>query len=160
MKKQEFNFIIGILAILISVYPAFYITKSVQGVLQYIVPRIFSFFYYLPNLFLGIEPGWFDFISQGILIFVTTGFVYSFIAIFVPILVFEKLIKKKINWKPAIYILFFWFAISEYNSSIGNTLNQGLQISLGVTEWLAIIFREIGVFGTLFAASVYVKRNQ
>ena len=113
MKKQEFNFFnkfnftIGILAILISVYPAFYIMKSTQGVLLYIVPQIFSFFNYLPNLFLGIELGWFDFISQGILIFGTTGFVYSFIAIFVPILVFEKLIKKKNKLETScIYFIF------------------------------------------------------
>ena len=94
-----------------------------------------------------------------IIIFGGTGFIYGFIAIFVPILVFSKWIKKDINWKPAIYVLFFWLAFVEYKSNV-KILSQDIGDSNRfIYLWLPVIFHGVGLFGTLFFAYSYVEEK-
>jgi len=93
------------------------------------------------------------------LIFGVTGFIYGFIAIFAPILIFDKWIKKEIKWKPAIYFLFFWLAIIEYKSNV-KILSQDIGgHNIFFTLWIPVIFHGIGLFGTLFVAYKFIDKK-
>ena len=165
MKKKiklfnKLSSILGIVIVFITVYPAYHISEFSRDILIYIVPLINKIIYFLPNLLLGIEPGWFDYISEAILIFAVTGFIYGFIAIFVPILVFNKWIKKDINWKPAIYFLFVWLAYVEYKSNV-KILGQDIgDHNIFLTLWVPVILRGVGLFGTLFIAYKYIEEKK
>ena len=164
MKKKfqffnKFSSILGILIVFVSVYPAYHISEFSRDILIYIVPLINKILYFFPKLLLGIEPGWFDYISEAILIFGVTGFIYGFIAIFAPILIFDKWIKKEIKWKPAIYFLFFWLAIIEYKSNV-KILSQDIGgHNIFFTLWIPVIFHGIGLFGTLFVAYKFIDKK-
>ena len=164
-KKQKFYFFnkfgstLGVLTILISVYPGYHISEFSRPILMYIVPLINKILLFFPKLFLGIEYGWFEFIAETFIIFGGTGFIYSFIAIFVPILVFSKWIKKDINWKPAIYVLFFWLAFVEYKSNV-KILSQDVgDLNRFIYLLLPVIFHGVGLFGTLFFAYSHIEEK-
>ena len=163
-KATKFNFFnkfgstLGVIVVLISVYPAYHISEFARPILMYVIPLINKILFYLPGLFLGIEQGWFEYTWETILIFGGTGFIYGFIAILVPMMIFSKLLKKEINWKPAIYILFFWLAYVEYLSAV-KILSQDIgDYNRFTTLWLPVIFHGVGLFGALVFA--YAKTEE
>ena len=169
MKKKatatKFNFFkkfgstLGVVSVLISVYPAYHISEFVRPILMYVIPLINKIIFFLPKLFLGLEPGWFEHTWEIIIIFGGTGFVYGFIAIFVPMIIFSQIIKKEINWKPAIYILFFWLAYVEDKSDLKILGQDTGGYNRFTTLWLPIIFHGAGLFGTLIFAYAKIDKK-
>ncbi len=75
IKKRKFDFFnkfgstLGVLTILISSYPAYHISEFSRPILTYIIPLVNKILLFFPKLFLGIEYGLFEFITETFIIF-------------------------------------------------------------------------------------------
>ena len=89
MKKtlNKYNFILGIISVLITIQPGWYaseISRKILIVIYSIIHKIFSF---LPSL---TDYGLIDFIFENLIIYTGSSIAFAFVTIFVPILLFEK----------------------------------------------------------------------
>ena len=106
---NKFNFIIGIIAVFIALWPA----KILEDIARFLLGILQNIFYYIGGP--GVSGGYLDLFYESLVMeFVGTA-VYCGSAIFLPIFLFEKLFKKiKINWVPAIALLFLMFLFFGY----------------------------------------------
>ena len=159
MKKvlNKYNFILGITSVLITIQPGWYvgeISRKIFIVIYSIINKIFSF---LPSL---TDYGLIDFIFENLIIYTGSSVVFACVTIFVPILLFEKVFKKKINWKPAIYLLVVWFLFLEIKTGqkILSTEIVGHAAPL-FAKIIPIIGNFLGLFGTLYYAYKYTENK-
>ena len=155
---NKYNFILGIISVLITIQPGWYaaeISRKILIVIYSIIHKIFSF---LPSI---TDYGLIDFIFENLIIYTGSSIVFAFVTIFVPILFFEKVFKKKINWKPAIYLLVVWFLFLEFKTGqkILSTEIVGHAAPL-VAKIIPIIGNFLGLFGTLYYAYMYTEKNE
>jgi len=83
------------------------------------------------------------------IIYTLSSIAFAWIAIFFPMIVFKNL-NIRVSWKPAIYFLFLWFALIEYQTSIfifNNNLVEDTSIKL-----IIILANCFGVYSILFMA--------
>jgi len=158
LKKS--NFILGIISVLITIQAGWFIGETTRKILITIVPLINKILLFFPKLFLGIDYGFWDFVGETIIIYAGSGAIYSFIVIFVPILLFEKIFKKKINWKPAIYLLLVCFIGLEIASDVRilNTVISNHPYPF-IAKIIPIIAHGFGLFGMLYLAYVHVNAD-
>ena len=154
---NKYNFILGIISVLISIQPGWYaaeISRKILIVIYSIIHKIFSF---LPSI---TDYGLIDFIFENLIIYTGSSIAFAFVTIFVPILLFEKVFKKKINWKPAIYLLVVWFLFLEFKTGqkILSTEIVGHAAPLAA-KIIPIIGNFLGLFGTLYYAYKYTENK-
>ena len=154
---NKYNYILGIVSVLITIQPGWYaseISRKILIVIYSIVHKIFSFFPFPPLT----EYGLIDFIFENLIIYTGSSIAFAFVTIFVPILLFEKVFKKQINWKPAIYLLVVWFLFLEFKTGqkILSTEIVGHAAPL-VAKIISIIGNFLGLFGTLYYAYQYTN---
>ena len=101
-----------------------------------------------------------DYIFENLIIYTGSSIAFAFVTIFVPILLFEKVFKKKINWKPAIYLLVVWFLFLEIKTGqeILSTEIVGHAAPLAA-KIIPIIGNFLGLFGTLYYAYKYTENK-
>ena len=154
---NKYNFILGIISVLITIQPGWYaaeISRKILIVIYSIIHKIFSF---LPSL---TDYGLIDFIFENLIIYTGSSIAFACVTIFVPILLFEKVFKKKINWKPAIYLLVVWFLFLEIKTGqkILSTEIVGYSAPLAA-KIIPIIGNFLGLFGTLYYAYLYSENK-
>ena len=152
---NKYNFILGIISVLITIQPGWYaseISRKILIVIYSIIHKIFSF---LPSL---TDYGLIDFIFENLIIYTGSSIAFACVTIFVPILLFEKVFKKQINWKPAIYLLVVWFLFLEFKTGqkILSTEIVGHAAPLAA-KIIPIIGNFLGLFGTLYYAYQYTE---
>lgn len=69
------------------------------------------------------EYGYLGYLISTFIIYVLSSIAFVWLTIFLPMIICKKM-NIKINWKPSIYFLFFWFALIQYHTSI-KILNVG-----------------------------------
>ena len=157
MKKtlNKYNFILGIISVLITIQLGWYTAEILRKILIVIYSIIHKIFSFLPSL---TDYGLIDFIFENLIIYTGSSIAFAFVTIFVPILLFEKVFKKKINWKPAIYLLVVWFLFLEIKTGqkILSTEIVGHAAPLAA-KIIPIIGNFLGLFGTLYYAYQYTN---
>lgn len=149
---SKFNFLIGIVVVMVAILPGWHAAEISRKLLLNIIPIISKTVQAIPNYVLGTESGSISFFLEQLIAYLTSSFLYSSITIFLPMLIFAKL-NKKINWKPAIYLLFVWFLFIEIQNDI-RIINTDLidHAAPFAAKSSAIIGNVIGIFAVLFAA--------
>jgi hypothetical protein len=111
MKKflNKFNFILGIVSVMITYFPGMLIGELAIIILK-VIGRIFNgVILFIENIFSFIpNPYWHSFVDAVFEAFALTAIGRAagiFIIIGVPILIFKKFTKLNINWLPAILLL-------------------------------------------------------
>ena len=155
---NKYNFILGIISVLITIQPGWYaaeISRKILIVIYSIIHKIFSF---LPSI---TDYGLIDFIFENLIIYTGSSIAFACVTIFVPILLFEKVFKKQINWKPAIYLLVVWFLFLEFKTGqkILSTEIVGHAAPLAA-KIIPIIGNFLGLFGTLYYAYKYTEKSE
>jgi hypothetical protein len=101
---SKFNFLLGILLVIISIFPA----KILENIARAIMVFLQKIFGMMPQ---PADRGFLDIIFESFVLEIVATGVYCGTAIFLPIIIFDRFFKNmKINWTPSIIFLFLFFS--------------------------------------------------
>lgn len=148
---KKLNFLIGIATIFIFKGIGWYGAEVSRKILIFIYELLRSIFSSLP---MADNYGLIDYIFETVCTYAISSMIYAWITIILPFLIFDKIFKFHINWRPAIYLLFLWFGFDLFYTSLfiwNNDLGFGFSYAL-VAKVFAIIGNWLGVYVILFYA--------
>jgi hypothetical protein len=105
---NKFNFILGIISVMIFYFPGLLIGEIVTVALKVILKIFNTLISFIENLFPFPSPyvrGTFDVVFEAFTMTLLGRAVGIYIMIFIPILIFKKFTKLNINWLPSIFLL-------------------------------------------------------
>ena len=155
----KLNFLIGIAAIIIFKGVGWYGAEVSRKILIFVYDLLRSIFSSLP---LADNYGLIDYIFETVCTYAISSMIYAWITIFLPFLIFKKIFKFNINWRPAIYLLFLWFGFDLFFTSLfiwNNDLDAGFSYAY-IAKVFAIIGNWLGVYVILFYALKSIKENK
>ena len=158
MKKflNKFNFILGIVSVMITYFPGMLIGEFaiiILKVILKIINNILSFFDALLPIANPYVRGVVDIVLEAFAMTALGRAAGIYIIIFVPIIIFKKFTKIKINWLPTILLLIptlLWFGGIRQVVRYAELYNGAMFIAIS----LGFI---LGTFVPLYYAYLYVR---
>ena len=160
MKKflNKFNFILGIVSVMITYFPGMLIGEFaiiILKVILKIINNILSFFDAIMPIANPYVRGVVDIVLEAFAMTALGRAAGIYIIIFVPIIIFKKFTKIKINWLPTILLLIptlLWFGGIRQVVRYAELYNGAMFIAIS----LGFI---LGTFVPLYYAYLYTHKK-
>ena len=160
MKKflNKFNFILGIVSVMITYFPGMLIGEFAIIILKVILKIINNILSFLDALMPIANPyvrGVVDIVLEAFAMTALGRAAGIYIIIFVPIIIFKKFTKININWLPAILLLIpmlAWTGLAQ--------IERYAELYIGLMFIVKTLGYTIGSFMPLYYAYIYTKRKK